>query len=68
MRIMLSSILPGSGKDTVADYLVKQHGFVKVSFAGKIYEIARDLFNMTNKNRALLQSIGQKMRQIDEEV
>ena len=26
-----------SGKDTIADYLVKEHGFVKLSFASALY-------------------------------
>ena len=29
----------GAGKDTVADYLVSQHGFVKLAFAGPLKEM-----------------------------
>lgn len=39
----------GSGKDTVADFLVKNHGFVKVAFADKIKRIAKDLFDFTDE-------------------
>jgi len=55
----------GSGKSTLADYLVKTYGFEKYSFAGAVKEIARELFGMTEKDRALLQNIGTKMRDID---
>lgn len=30
----------GSGKDTVADYLVANHGFTRLSFAGKVKDVA----------------------------
>ena len=32
------------GKTTSADYLVQKYGFVKLSFAGKLKEIAKDLW------------------------
>ena len=58
-----------SGKTTIANYLIaKNNQFVKISFADKVKEIATDLFNMKEKNRYLLQSIGTKMREIDEDV
>ena len=56
----------GSGKTTLADYLVENYGFVKYSFAAAVKETARELFGMTEKDRTLLQGIGDKMRQIDE--
>ena len=31
---------PGCGKDTAADHLVKNHGFVRVAFADTIREVA----------------------------
>ena len=61
-----------SGKSTVAfnisqffkeKYNIK---FKKISFADKVYELARDIFNMTTKDRPLLQKIGTKFREIDE--
>ncbi len=30
----------GSGKDTIADYLIKHHGFTRLSFAGKVKDVA----------------------------
>lgn len=35
------------GKDTVADYLVENYGFVKVGFSDKLYEAVCALFNIT---------------------
>jgi len=57
-----------SGKDTFADYLVEKYGYKKISFADPIYKIAREYFDMTTKNRTLLQAIGQKFREIDPDV
>jgi hypothetical protein len=60
-----------SGKTWCADYLVKEHGYIKISFAGKLKEIAADLFGVHGKDgadRLVLQQLGQKMREIRENV
>lgn len=58
-----------SGKTTIADYLVNiNSNFKKLSFSTKVKEIALELFNDKNKNRLLLQQIGTKMREINENV
>lgn len=57
-----------AGKDTIADYLVEGYGFKKVSFAEPIYEIARKYFGMKEKDRKLLQDIGEKFREIDPDI
>jgi hypothetical protein len=36
----------GAGKDTVADYLVRQHGFVKVSFADSLKNVVNVLYGI----------------------
>jgi len=60
------------GKTTSADYLVQKYGFIKLSFAGKLKEIAKDLwpeqFECNQKPRQLLQDLGMKMREIDQDV
>lgn len=38
-----------SGKDTVADFLVRDHGFVKVALADPLKRIARDVFDFSDK-------------------
>lgn len=58
----------GSGKDTIAEYLVEKHNFIQVSFATPIYSLAREFFKMTDKDRKLLQDIGQSWRQINQDV
>lgn len=57
-----------AGKDTVADYLVKRYGFVKMSLADPVKAVASEIFGMTEKDRGLLIQIGNKMREIDEDV
>lgn len=39
----------GSGKDTVADFMVKNHGFVKISLADKIKQICKDVFDFSDE-------------------
>lgn len=34
----------GSGKDTIADYLIANHGFTRLSFAGKVKDVAHVVF------------------------
>ena len=41
--------LAGSGKDTVADFLVKDHDFVKVACADPLKRICRDVFGFTDE-------------------
>ena len=62
MLILLSG-WKGSGKDTAADYLVRQHGFIKLAFAAALkdavsetYGVPRHFFDdRTLKEKALLQ-------------
>jgi cytidylate kinase len=67
MRIMLNG-RAGAGKDEIAKYLVENHNFIQLSFATPIYELAKRFFKMTNKDRKLLQDIGQSWRQINPDV
>lgn len=48
----------GSGKTTLASYLVKNFGYISIKFANPVYMIAEKYFNMKNKDRELLQLIG----------
>lgn len=66
MRIALLG-KAGSGKTTIANAL-ETIGFKKISLADPVKEIASKYFGMQGKDRALLQSIGQKMNEIDPEV
>lgn len=72
MKIAIAGRM-ASGKTTLAQELVKdfqrngQDASI-VSLAGKVKEIATDLFGMTEKNRPLLQQIGMKMREIEPDV
>ena len=58
-----------SGKTTIANMLLQiDKSYKKVSFADKIKELAIDLFDMKEKDRNLLQSIGTSMRSINPDV
>lgn len=58
-----------SGKTTAANMVLDiLPNSTKLSFAQKLKEIAVDLFNMDGKDRALLQDLGKKMREIDPDV
>lgn len=50
----------GCGKDTVADYLCENYGFIKYGFGDPIKEVARILFNFTPE-----QLYGDKKEEID---
>ena len=58
----------GAGKSEVVKHLVDQHGFIDYELSGKIKAVAEDLFGLTTKNRAFLQQLGAKMRELDPEV
>lgn len=59
----------GSGKTTLANEFIKQDNrFYKLAFADKVKELAIDLFKMKEKDRTLLQQIGQKLREIKDSV
>lgn len=58
----------GTGKDTVARYLVCQATNGKVlSISQPLYQIAFELFGATQKDRRLLQILGDKLREIDQD-
>jgi dephospho-CoA kinase len=55
-----------SGKDTVADHLIKNYGFTRFAFGDGIRSVCKDLFpeqfDNGQKPRSLLQGVGQAMR------
>jgi tRNA uridine 5-carbamoylmethylation protein Kti12 len=60
-----------SGKTTLCNYLLQMEPRFQIfSFGKKVKEVASDLFGMDplTKDRSLLISLGQKMREIDSEV
>ena len=58
-----------SGKSTLARIIKETNSnYVIYSFGQKVKDVAKDLFNMKEKDRSLLTSIGTKMREIDYEV
>ncbi|MCY8228789.1 AAA family ATPase [Bacillus spizizenii] len=65
IKLSLNNYIAGSGKSTIAKYLVEKHGFVVYNFADKVYELAEELFGMKVKDRNLLIKIAEKMREID---
>ena len=59
----------GSGKSTAANFLKELYPeFYITSFAKKLKIIAKELFNMTIKDRTLLIQIGTKMKEINPDV
>ena len=58
-----------SGKSTLAQIIKETDSRFKIySFGQKVKDVAKDLFNMKEKDRSLLTSIGTKMREIDYDV
>lgn len=49
----------GCGKDTVADYLVDRHSFVKYRLAQAIEDLCRAEYGMKEKNRELMIRVGE---------
>jgi len=56
------------GKTTVANIIKEYDEYRIFSFGQKVKDIATDLFDMQNKDRTLLTSIGTKMREIDSDI
>ena len=48
----------GAGKTYSANFLIEKHGYLSAKFAYPVYMIAEKYFNMTKKDRELLQKIG----------
>ena len=70
-RIKMKIAITGkmcSGKTFISNLLAKKYKLKKLSFGGKIKELAQDLFGMNNKDRLLLQSLADKMKEIDNDV
>lgn len=57
MRIALAGKIC-SGKTTVADKLVKQKKYTKISIASELKRYAKEIFKMEKKDRELLQNFG----------
>ena len=58
-----------SGKSSIANLLVEEDNRFQIySFGQKVKDVAKDLFNMKEKDRTLLTSIGTKMREINPDV
>lgn len=63
----------GAGKDFLCDYLVEKYGYTRYAFADNVKSIAETWFpdsygSNNEKPRALLQAVGTKFREIDEDV
>lgn len=65
LKLSLCNYIAGSGKSTIAKYLVEEHGFKEYALADGIYEIAEKYYGMTQKDRVLLHHIGEKLREFD---
>lgn len=61
-----------SGKDTIAEYAIEKYDYTRFAFGDGIREVCHTLFpeqmKNGNKPRSLLQSVGQLMRQLDNDV
>ena len=58
-----------SGKSSLANILLESDSRFKIySFGQKVKDVAKDLFDMQEKDRSLLTSIGTKMREINADV
>jgi adenylate kinase family enzyme len=64
MKLAITGVM-GSGKTTVANYLIEKYNFKKFSFADDVKKYAYEIFNMKHKDRKLLQEFASKLREID---
>lgn len=55
----------GSGKDTIADYLVEKHGFERVSFASSLKDACANIFHW---DREMLEGKTKEHREMREQV
>ncbi len=56
----------GSGKDTAAEALCREHPTMHIErITFPIYQLAKDLYGMTAKDRRLLQLVGDALRSVD---
>jgi len=67
MKIAIAGKM-GSGKSYLCDYIIDNYKFGRTSFAKRVKELAVELFNMKNKDRALLIDFATKMRSIDKNI
>jgi len=68
MKIAICGVMC-SGKSYIADIIKNQlPDTYIISFADKIKDLALELFDMKEKDRTLLISIGEKMKEIDSKV
>ena len=58
----------GSGKSTCAKYLEDKYNFKIHSFGGPVKKYAKEIFNEKDKNRELIQTFAQKIKEIDNDV
>ena len=58
----------GSGKSTCAKYLEDKYNFKIHSFGGPVKKYAKEIFNQKDKNRELIQTFAQKIKEIDNDV
>lgn len=49
MNIIAISGKAGSGKDTIADYLVREHGFVKIGLADPMKRFCKEIFGFSDE-------------------
>ena len=57
-----------SGKSLLAEHLCTKYKFHKFAFADKIKHLASELFQMEGKDRLLLQTLADKMKDINNDV
>jgi adenylate kinase family enzyme len=67
MKLAITGVM-GSGKTSVAKYLVEKYNFKKFSIADDLKLYAAEIFDMKVKDRKLLQQFGTKMKEIDENI